>query len=207
MALAAIPFRIIGDYLNRPPTIPPAVISSSGQLESGDVDPLGSDESELAGQWPEEEWKSIQRCESIRWRNFLPEEPDKRLAEEKVVRIQWGLRLPNGEVHWDTWSGISFFTPLDRLKMVATLQKTALDMGLNEGDQTKEFLNKYSWQTREQTSRISYCNTVSYALTDPAVSAAPEEIPNDDDPQGNSPHDNSFYPHRDLHPGFVGGDA
>src|ERR1700684_1437294 len=42
-----------------------------------------------------------------------------------VTTTQWGLELPSGEVQWGSWNGIDFSTPLDRLRMVATLQQTS----------------------------------------------------------------------------------
>jgi hypothetical protein len=119
--------------------------------------------------------------------------------------IEWGLELPRGEVQWKSWSGIDFSTPLDRMRMIATLQKTALDMGLNANGQSDEFLTKYKWQTREKTARIRYKNTGTFSLNDPAVSAAPVE--NSINEQSQDDSETHVHSYRNLHPGSVGGDA
>jgi hypothetical protein len=124
--------------------------------------------------------------------------------QEVVTTTQWGLELPSGEVQWGFWSGIAFDSPLNRLRMVATLQKTALDMGFTEGAQSDEFLKMYRWQTREQIARIRYGeNTEAFSLTDPAVSAAPVENSSHEQPQD----DSDLNSHREVHAGYLGGDA
>lgn len=198
--LSLIPLRIMGDYFARPAYIPP-VVSASDLVTDGPDD-----------MWPPDDAgadfvQEVQRHRLEEFRAQEVEELKKRYFQEvEFTTTQWGLRLPNGEVHWEAWGTIPLSAPLDRLNLIATLQKTAIDMGLNEGEQTKEFLNKYSWQTREATSKIRYKNTESYALTDSAVSAAPKEALNHDHLQGNS-LDSLTYSHRDLHAGSVGGDA
>lgn len=138
---------------------------------------------------------------------FLEEMKTLTADEEIEISIEWGLELPNGDVQWGSWSNIDFSTQLDRLRMIAALQKTALDIGLNENGQSDEFLNKYKWQTREKKSKISYRNTgATFSLTDPAVSAAPVENSTYDEPK-NDPDSSTVDSHRDLHPGSVGGDA
>lgn len=125
--------------------------------------------------------------------------------EETETTTEWGLRLPNGQVQWNTWSGVDFIDPLGRLRMIAVLQKTALDMGLSEGQQSDEFLTRYKWQTREKKARIKYQTTGSFPLTDPAASAAPQENSSHEQPQDDS--EAYVHSHREVHPGFVGGDA
>ncbi len=124
---------------------------------------------------------------------------------EVTTSTQWGLQLPNGEVHWGSWSGIDFSTPLDRMRMIATLQKTALDMGLSENGQSDELLNKYKWKIREATARIRYKDSGTFSLNDPAVSAAPVENSTYDQSQDDS--EASIYSPRTVHAGSVGGDA
>lgn len=126
---------------------------------------------------------------------------DETFPEEIRTDQQWGLRLPSSEVAWGSWSGIDFTTPLDRLRMVATLQKTALEMGFDEGDQTQVFLNNYTWCVRERKSKISYGNSISYSLTDPQVSASAYREDND------GTDDTGDNLSADLHQGSVGGDA
>ena len=93
-----------------------------------------------------------------------PEEP-KTTTPETVVTRQWGLRLPSGEVVWNEWQGISFGTPLDRLRMVATLQKTMMDIGFKEGEQVDDIVSRYSWATRDQIAEIVYRDTGIHPLT------------------------------------------
>lgn len=94
---------------------------------------------------------------------------------ELVVTKQWGLVLPDGQIAWDSWQGIPFSNPLDRLHMVSKLQATANDVGWNQDD----FLSRYSWATRNQIARVLYQDTGFYGLIDSAVShedtATPEE--------------------------------
>lgn len=163
-----------------------------------------------SGVWPEDPY-------SVQIHDFRDHTLDEEFTEalnklwddqEVVTTLQWGLQLPSGEVQWGSWNGIDFSTPLDRLRMVATLQQTAFDMGFTEGKQSDEFLNKYGWQTREQIARIRYKNTEVFSLTDPAVSSAPAENSSHEQPQDDSvlaaigP-----YLHRDLYAGSLGGDA
>lgn len=126
--------------------------------------------------------------------------------QDVVTTTQWGLELPNGEVKWDSWGTMDLSTPLGRQAIITILQKSVVDMGLNEGSQSDEFLNKYRWQTREQIARIRYSeNTEAFHLTDPAVSAAPVENSTYEQPQDDS--DLFLHSHREVHSGSVGGDA
>jgi hypothetical protein len=95
-----------------------------------------------------------------------------------IKTLQWGLVLPGGETMWNTWQGINFDHPLGRLKMIATLQKTALDMGFAQ-EQVSEFLEAYSWATRYQVAAVVYEDSDACSLTDPAVTASGTESPDD----------------------------
>lgn len=133
-------------------------------------------------------------------------------APETVVDHQWGLVLPNGDIHWNAWQGVHFGHPIDRTQMVATLQKTAADIGLAEGEQTDQFLARYRWVTRYQHATVVYEQAGAYPLTDPQVFAlgAPDvgERPHDDNPSNPSvPSHNGIDPGLDVRPGPVGGDA
>lgn len=92
-----------------------------------------------------------------------------RCEPEVLTSQQWGLRLPSGEIVWDIWQGIDFDNPLDRMRMVATLQKTALDIGFGEG-QIGEFLKHYTWELREQIRHVYYGKMTSYQMLDSHVS-------------------------------------
>lgn len=81
---------------------------------------------------------------SARMEIEVPDDP----RDEWMVNKQWGLRLPNGEVHWNMWQGNHFNHPVDRTRLVAKLQATAADIGLAPGEQTEEFLSKYHWVMR-----------------------------------------------------------
>lgn len=140
-----------------------------------------------------------------------PQISDTASAPQLVVTKQWGLRLPGGDIAWGFWQGIGFDNPLDRMKMVATLQKTAKDVGFGEGEQTAEFLAHYGWVTRNQIATVVYEDTGAYALTDTEVSTVGT-------PVGEASHGNnenqlsrqppaSPDPGSDLRPGPVGGDA
>lgn len=82
------------------------------------------------------------------------------------VTEQWGLRLPDGDVAWNSWQGIPFDSPLDRLHMVATLQKTAQDVGFDPED----FLARYGWETRNEIAQVVYEQTGSHPLMADEVS-------------------------------------
>lgn len=93
---------------------------------------------------------------------------------EIITTPQWGLILPGGEIMWNSWQGIDFDHPLGRLRMVATLQKTALEMGFAP-EQVSEFTASYSWATRMQVAAVIYESTGEHALTDQIVSASPDD--------------------------------
>ena len=86
---------------------------------------------------------------------------------ELVTAIQYGLRTPNGEVHWGSWSGVSFDQPLDRAMMIAKLQQTAKDCEW----QIDEFVNRYAWVTRHQRAIVRYEDGGEYAISDPEIIA------------------------------------
>ena len=130
------------------------------------------------------------------------------------VAEQWGLKLPNGQIHWKAWQGISFGDPMGRVRMIAALQKTAEDIGFPAGFETEDFLSKYQWVTRLEKATVEYEDTGAYPLTDPYVSAlgTPEV---DESCHGDNPENplhaatsvNGQNPDVDLCPRPVGGDA
>ena len=144
-----------------------------------------------------------------------PEEPviaDTASEPELVVTMQWGLALPSGEIAWNSWSGVQFGDPLNRVLMVAKLKRTGLDLGFAE-DQLGEFLCRYGWVTRNQLATVVYEDTGSYALIDPEVSAqvAPEQgLQNYDNESKNGSQPalgSGDDPDPEIHGGSVGGDA
>lgn len=148
--------------------------------------------------WPADEYLAVSEP---------PAEPTLQVTQ------QWGLRLPNGEVHWNTWQGIVLDGPIDRMKMVATLQKTAADIGLAPGEQTEQFLARYQWVTRNQRATVIYEDTGVYPLADSYASAldAPEVNESSDGHDHQPPiYVTSSNGHRSdvgFRPGSVGGDA
>jgi hypothetical protein len=154
-----------------------------------------------------------------------PQILDSGTDSELVLTHQWGLRLPNGDVHWGQWNDTDFSHPLGRLRMISILQKTALDVGFSEGLQVSEFLCHYGWVTRNQISRVVYEDTGSYALTDKRVSATDSPVEGENHGSQDSPsapQENPTCPRAetedisaqpggdsrgDLRPGSVGGAA
>lgn len=129
---------------------------------------------------------------------------------ELIVGAQFGLRLPNGSIVWNAWNNpplvIPFDNLLDRLRMVANLQKTAADLGFVVDD----FLVNYGWVTRNQIATVVYEDTGAYALTDPVVCgvSAPSTGKTPDHDDGSSKDDLSVPPahlDRTIHPGPMGG--
>lgn len=102
--------------------------------------------------------------------DLWPSEPPQEKNPETVVVRQWGLQLPDGSVNWGSWQSIPFDNPLDRLRMIATLQQTALNIGFGEGEQVAEFLGRYQWCTRDATVATVFSDIVkTFALGDPIV--------------------------------------
>lgn len=141
----------------------------------------------------------------------VSEDVDSKFSEpEQITTAQWGLRLPNGEVHWNVWQGVTFYHPIDRLRMVATLRQTAIDVGLAEGEQVEEFVSRYSWETRTQHATVVYEQTGAYSLMHPAVSAlsAPDQqVENDHDSKDTDAPSPEQDPLVGVHSRPVGGDA
>lgn len=103
-----------------------------------------------------------------------------------IVTQQYGLRMPNGDVIWNTWDEpplvILFDNHLDRLRMVANLQKTAVDLGFD----VDEFLSHYGWVTRNQIAAVVYEDTGAYSLTDPDVCGVGTPLAGTDDGSSSS---------------------
>jgi hypothetical protein len=135
-----------------------------------------------------------------------PQITDTQSEPELVVSPQWGLRLPRGEVAWNTWQGVSFFDPLDRMLMVAKLQQTGLDMGFAQ-DQLGEFLGRYGWATRNQIATVVYEDTGTYSLIDPEVSASVPTVDVQNDNESENAPTLPDDPHRSVRQGPVGGVA
>lgn len=130
-----------------------------------------------------------------------------RSAPETIVTQQYGLRLPSGEIRWNTWEDIAFGNPVDRLRMVATLQNSAAHMGFDEA----EFLAQYGWVTRNQIAQVVYEDTGAYILTDPQISAVVTPSLGETHDDHNSTAAEGSYEESDLDGAVcrrsVGGDA
>lgn len=124
---------------------------------------------------------------------------------ELLVHQQWGLLLPSGDIMWGSWNNLVFATPMDRVNVIANLQKTAEQCGFSEGEQTAGFLSHYGWVTRNQIATVVYEDTGAYTLTDPAVCAT--STPSEETPDGQQDPDSPPHPGGDLCPGSVGGDT
>ena len=121
---------------------------------------------------------------------------------------QWGLQLPNGEVFWNDWSGHQLGHPLDRVRLIANLQKTAADIGLAPGEQTDDFLSHYGWVTRNQIASVIYETTGAYPLTHPEVSALDTPVSGETHESDNASAEADRRDQlRGVHTGPVGGDA
>lgn len=136
---------------------------------------------------------------------------------EVITTQQFGLRKPNGEIIWNVWNDpplvIPFDNHLDRLRMVATLRKTADDVGFD----ADEFLSHYGWATRNQIAAVVYEDTGAYPLTDPTVCGVGTPLVGTHDGSSSSTPDQSTGSSssdseahdldRTVRPGPVGGDA
>lgn len=65
-------------------------------------------------------------------------------SSAETTYIEYGIRLPNGQVHWGSYSGRPIDTPETRRIFVDVLRKTADDLGFSQD----EFLGRYAWQGR-----------------------------------------------------------
>lgn len=127
---------------------------------------------------------------------------------ELVVNRQWGLKLPNGDVHWVHWNGHAMGHPLDRVRLIAKLQKTAEDIGLAPGWQTDDFLSHYGWVTRDQIASVVYKDTGAYPLTHSQVSALDTPSTGETHESDDASSESSGRHHdRGVRTGSVGGDA
>lgn len=143
--------------------------------------------------------------------DLWPEDPiiaETHSEPELILTHQWGLQLPSGDIAWLDWQGTQFANPLDRLMMVAKLKKTALEIGYAE-DQIGEFVNRYSWVTRNQLATVVYEDTGAYSLTDPEVAASLDMGKNDNESKNVSQRRDPTGPGPDsgVYPGSMGGDA
>jgi hypothetical protein len=86
---------------------------------------------------------------------------------ELVTTRQYGLRMPNGDVVWGSWAECDFAQPLDRLRLIAKLQRVAQDCHW----QTDEFVNRYAWVTREQRAIVRYEDLGTFDISDPSIVA------------------------------------
>lgn len=77
---------------------------------------------------------------------------------------EYGIKLPNGSVHWGQYGDRPIGTEADRAVMLLVLQKIASDVGFPE----EEFLGRYRWVSRTVSPRED-----SFAIDDPAVAPAP----------------------------------
>lgn len=58
---------------------------------------------------------------------------------------EYGIRLPNGTVAWDTYKGHSLSTAKGRSRLLLTLCKTAQDLDFEES----VYLSHYGWARRQ----------------------------------------------------------
>ena len=98
---------------------------------------------------------------------FPADEPLPDDSGELVTTIQYGLKMPNGDVVWGSWAECNFDQPLDRLRLIAKLQRVAQDCHW----QTEEFVSRYAWVTREQRAIVRYENVGTYDIADPSIVA------------------------------------
>ena len=104
--------------------------------------------------------------------DLWPDEGDEPVPDdsgELVTTLQYGLRTPGGEVHWGSWSGISFDEPIDRVRMIAKLQQAAKECEW----QIDEFVNRYTWVARYQRAIVRYEDAGEFAINAPEVIAIP----------------------------------
>ena len=80
--------------------------------------------------------------------------------------IEYGLQLPNGDVHWGQYLGRPIKTEAERNQMAAVLHRTAVECGFDE----EEFVARYSWVARG----IQPVDGI-WAIDDPEVAPAPEQ--------------------------------
>ena len=74
----------------------------------------------------------------------IAEEPVVPESPAETAYIEYGIRLPNGQVHWGSYSSRPIDTPETRRIFVDVLRKTADDLGFSQD----EFLSRYAWHGR-----------------------------------------------------------
>lgn len=69
-------------------------------------------------------------------------------------RLQWGLRLPCGQVIWDdqAWNSLTFATVEGRMNLMASLRVTAPSVGWD----VDTFVSAYGWVTRTVVTATHY---------------------------------------------------
>lgn len=72
----------------------------------------------------------------------LPAEQAPNLSE--TAYVEYGLKVPNGAVHWGSFLNRPLDSAEARTVFVAVLKATAAEMGWDE----TEFLSRYTWQGR-----------------------------------------------------------
>jgi len=83
-----------------------------------------------------------------------------------MAETEYGVELPNGDVHWGTALGRPITTPEARKTFLEIVQNTAREIGYPED----EFVGRYKWRTRDIEVSLK-----PWQLTDP--SALPIEEP------------------------------
>jgi hypothetical protein len=73
----------------------------------------------------------------------LPEEPPAPNLSETAY-VEYGLKVPNGAVHWGSFLNRPLDSAEARSVFVQVLKATAAEMGWDE----TEFLSRYTWQGR-----------------------------------------------------------
>lgn len=80
--------------------------------------------------------------------------------------IEYGLQLPNGEVHWGQYLNRPIKTEADRALMAAVLHRTAGECGFEED----EFVARYNWVARGITAVPGV-----WEIDDPEIAPKPDQ--------------------------------
>jgi hypothetical protein len=81
-----------------------------------------------------------------------------------VNYIEYGLQLPNGDIHWGQYLNRPIRTEAERGQMAVVLHRTALECGFDE----EEFVSRYNWVSRGITT-----NPRTWEIDDPEVAPSP----------------------------------
>jgi hypothetical protein len=85
-----------------------------------------------------------------------------------MAETEYGVELPNGDVHWGIALTRPIATPEDRKQFLEIVKNTAKEIGFPED----EFVKGYKWRTRDIT-----VSGTTWHLTDPSALPEPEAEP------------------------------